>query len=148
EIDPPGLILAALDAEELRQVRTALGTTTPCYAASPANPGRGKGIQVAELDGVRLLDLPWEVQPDHPAVMLYPRWLADGHTLEMDRLYALGIDAFRVARQLALQPDAPFELDGVTGQLSGTAGAQPSFRRLEVPAVYRDGAFETVVAGR
>lgn len=147
-IDPPALILAALDAEELRQVRTALGTSTPCYAASPANPGRAPGIQVAELDGVRLLDLPWEVQPEHPAVMLYPRWLAGAQALEMDRLYALGIDAFRLARQVALQPGTPIELDGVTGKLSATLGAQPTFRRVEVPAVYRDGGFETVMAGR
>lgn len=141
--EAPALLVAALDAEELRQVRSGLGTTLPCYAASPANPGRAPGIQVAELEGVRLLDLPWQVQPDHPAVMLYPRLLADANTLEMDRLYALGIDAFRVARQLALQPDAPFELDGVTGKLSATMGAQPAFKRTVVPAVYRDGAFDT-----
>lgn len=148
EIDPPALLLAALDTEELRQLRSGLGTALPCYAASPANPGRAPGVQVAELDGVRLLDLPWEVQPDHPAVMLYPRWLDDGHTLEMDRLYALGIDAFRVAREVALRPGVPFELDGVTGKLSISFDGQPAFKRTEVLAVYRDGAFETVVAGR
>lgn len=148
EGEAPAFLLAALDAEELRQVRSGLGTTLPCYAASPANPGRAPGIQVAELEGVRLLDLPWQVQPDHPAVMLYPRLLADGNTLEMDRLYALGIDAFRVARQLALQPGVPFELDGVTGNLSATPGAQPSFKRTVVPAVYRDGTFQTVATGQ
>ena len=54
--------------------------------------------------GVRLLDLPWEVQPGHTAAMAYPRWVAPAgasQTLDMDRLYALGIDAFRIAREIS-----------------------------------------------
>jgi outer membrane PBP1 activator LpoA protein len=148
EVDPPELIFAALDAAQLRQVRAVLGTGTACYAASPANPGRVPGEPVAELDGLRLLDLPWEVQPDHQAVMIYPRWVAGGHTLDMDRLYALGIDAFRVARALAQHPGVPVELDGVTGKLAVSPGAQPAFRRTETPAVYSHGAFDTQAAGR
>jgi uncharacterized protein len=142
ETDPPELIFAALDAAQLRQVRSVLGTATSCYAASPANPGRLPGVSIAELDGLRLLDLPWEVQPDHQAVMVYPRWVAGGHTLDMDRLYALGIDAYRVASAIALHPDTPLELDGVTGKLLVTPGAAPTFQRTEAPVVYRNGAFE------
>jgi outer membrane PBP1 activator LpoA protein len=148
EVDAPELIFAALDAGQLRQVRAVLGTAVACYATSPANPGAGAGQPVAELDGVRLLDLPWEVQPDHQAVMGYPRWVASGHTLEMDRLYALGIDAYRVARALAVHPGAPVELDGVTGKLAFWPGNDPAFRRTETAVVYRGGAFDTQPAGR
>jgi hypothetical protein len=142
EIDPPELMFAALDATELRQVRGVLGTGTVCYAASPANPGRQSGQSMPELNGLRLLDLPWEVQPQHQAVMVYPRWVESSHTLEIDRLYALGIDAFRVARALALQPDAAVELDGVTGKLSAALASPAAFRRTEAATIYRDGAFE------
>jgi outer membrane PBP1 activator LpoA protein len=142
EVDPPELMFAALDAAGLRQVRSVLGTATVCYAASPANPGRHPDQRMPELDGVRLLDLPWEVQPEHQAVMVYPRWVESGHTLEIDRLYALGIDAFRVARALALRPDAPVELDGVTGKLSAALGAPAAFQRTEAATIYRDGGFE------
>jgi uncharacterized protein len=142
ETDPPELMFAALDAAQLRQVRSVLGTAIPCYAASPANPGRLPGVSIAELDGLRLLDLPWEVQPDHQAVMVYPRWVAGGHTLDMDRLYALGIDAYRVAIAIALHPDAPLELDGVTGKLLVNLRAASAFQRTEAPVVYRNGAFE------
>lgn len=142
EIDPPELMFAALDATELRQVRTVLGTGTVCYAASPANPGRQPGQAMPELDGLRLLDLPWEVQPQHQAVMVYPRLAEGSHTLEIDRLYALGIDAFRIARALALRPDAPVELDGVTGKLSAALDSPAAFQRTEAATVYRNGAFE------
>jgi outer membrane PBP1 activator LpoA protein len=141
EIDPPDLLFAALDAGQLRQVRGALGTAIPCYGASSVNPGRAPGAAVAELDGVRLLDLPWQVQPDHPAVMVYPRPLANGQSLDMDRLYALGIDAFRVAREIALHPGAPFRLDGVTGRLA-VDPAVSTFERREAATVYQDGAFQ------
>ena len=149
EIDRPQLMFAALDAGQLRQVRSALGTSLPTYAVSAANPGRTPGVSVPELDGIRLLDMPWTTQPDHPQVMIYPRPLeaqpVDG-SLDMQRLYALGIDAFRVARELALRPGANFELDGVTGRLSVRMnnGAW-TLRRDETAAVYRDGiGFEAV----
>lgn len=137
EIDPPDILFAALDAGQLRQVRAAIGAAIPCYGTSSANPGRA-GTGVAELNGVRLLDLPWEVQADGPQAAPYPRWEQSGHTPDMDRLYALGIDAFRVARQLALHPGAPFTLDGVTGQLAVDAGVVV---RTEAAVVLEGGAF-------
>jgi outer membrane PBP1 activator LpoA protein len=148
EVDPPELIFAALDAAQLRQVRAVLGTATTCYAASPANPGRGDGGAASELDGVRLLDVPWEVQPDHQAVMVYPRRLDSGHTLDIDRLYALGIDAYRVALALARHPDAPVSLDGVTGKLDASLGSTSSFQRTEAMVIYREGSFEAPQASR
>ena len=149
QIDPPQLVFAALDAVQLRQVRSAIGTSLPTYGTGAINPGRD-AAPAPELDGVRILDLPWAVQPDHPLVASYPRWLNDTGGFDMRRLYALGIDAFRIARELALRPGGRFELDGVTGRLSVDMGAgTPSFRRVETGAVYRDGGgFETVAFGR
>ena len=149
EVDRPDLVFAALSASQLRQVRSAIGTSLPTYAVSAANPGRTPGAAWPELDGIRVLDLPWTVQPDHPQVMVYPRPL-DADTLDMQRLYALGIDAFRVAREVARQPGSSFELDGVTGRLSVRAnnGAY-ALRRQEAAAVYRDGiGFEAVDIGQ
>jgi outer membrane PBP1 activator LpoA protein len=143
EIDPPDLLFAALDADELRQLRAAIGTAIPCYGTSSVNPGRAPGAVVAELNGVRLLDLPWEVQPDLPPMQAYPRRPDNTHAPDLDRLYALGIDAYRVARELALRRGAPFTLIGVTGRLAVDGGAA-SFTRSEAQVVYRDGAFDPV----
>lgn len=148
EADQPTLMFAALDADQLRQVRSIVGTSLTTYGTSSINPGTEQGASaLVDLDGTRLLDMPWEVSPDHSAVMVYPRWLGTGHTLDLDRLYALGIDAFRVTRQLAMKPNTPFKMDGVTGRLVVDFG-QGRFSRSQSGAVYQGGAFKLVEPGR
>jgi outer membrane PBP1 activator LpoA protein len=138
----PALVFTALDPSQAGQVRGAIGSDIPCYGTSSVNPGADPGNAIAALDGIRLLDLPWEVLPAHEAVMVYPRWNTSGRTLDIDRLYALGIDAFRVAREITLHPGADFRLDGVTGQLSISFGNGPArFQRVQPAAVYQGGVF-------
>jgi outer membrane PBP1 activator LpoA protein len=145
QVDQPQLVFAALDPVQLRQVRSAIGTSLPTYGTGSINPGPDPAMGGPELAGVRILDLPWTVQPDNPLVASYPRWSGETGGYDMKRLYALGIDAYRIARELALRPDARFELDGVTGRLSIDMGAGASaFRRVETGTVYRDGAYEAV----
>lgn len=152
EIDPPDLLFAALDVFELRQLASHDGaqacTTIPCYGGSSVNPGRGAGTSLPELNGLRLVDIPWLVQPDNSAVMVYPRPDESARPLYMSRLYALGIDAFRVAREAALHPGAPIAIDGVTGQLATDGNGESSrLLRRETPAVYRDGNFQPADSG-
>ncbi|MGO4475972.1 penicillin-binding protein activator [Massilia sp. 2TAF26] len=146
EIDPPEVLFAALDAVELRQVRARTGTAIPLYTGGAGNPGRAPGTAYSELNGLRVVDLPWLIRPDNPAVMVYPRPIDSEQSLTMSRLYALGIDAFLVARELGLRPGSPFIIDGVTGHLEVDAGSQ-RLRRREAMAVYRDGNFEPADAG-
>ena len=137
--EPPQLVYAALDANGLRQVRMAIGTSLPTYGTASVNPGLDMSSVPAELVGVRFLDLPWTVQPDHPAVAGYPRWSAGSQGLDPQRLYALGIDAYRIARELAQRPSGSFELDGATGRLSVNMGqGERAFRRVETGVVVRD----------
>ncbi|MES2741618.1 MAG: penicillin-binding protein activator [Pseudomonadota bacterium] len=143
QADPPALIFAAMDADQARQLRVALGNGVPVYGTSSLNPGLARTAYGPEMDGVRLLDLPWQVQRDHPAVMVYPQLSSNAErkpTADMERLYALGIDAFRVAREVALHPGARFNMDGVTGRLAvGFGQGAASFERTEQQAVYQDG---------
>lgn len=123
-------------------VRVALGPRAAIYGTSRLNTGAVLGqpagafpLRSPELDGVRLVDLPWRVQPDAPAVMAYPR-PADMN-LELQKLYALGIDAFRVARLLVDRAPV-IDLDGVTGRLRLSADGT-MLTREGVLAEYRDG---------
>ena len=151
--DPVALLFAALDADQVRQLRVALGAADiPIYGTSSLNPGIGRSQPGPELDGVRLLDLPWQVQRDHPAVMIYPRPVQTDErktSADMERLYALGIDAFRVAREIARHPGSTFQLDGVTGRLSVSFGQGPArFERIEQGAVYQNGALAPLPGSR
>src|SRR5918996_1049782 len=95
------------------------------YGTSQLNPGTGIATFSADVADVRFVDLPWMVQPDHPAVMVYAR-PGVRESDDIERLYALGIDAFRAAEDL-LNGKRDIEIDGVTGRL--TLGADGRFRR-------------------
>lgn len=106
------MVFLALDAQQAQSARGAI-TTLPMYASSQtysADPAIA-----AALSGVRVLDMPWLLQPEHPAVMIYPR--PNFGDADLDRLYALGIDAWRIG-QAILARHTEITLDGVTGQLS------------------------------
>lgn len=144
--EPSSLVYAALDPDQTRQLRVALQAPPlgeiPVYGISSLNPGKARQLPGPELDGVRLLDLPWQIQRDHPAVMVYPQPV--GKDADMERLYALGIDAFRIAHEIARKAQrkqsADFKLDGVTGQLKVQFGNGPAvFERRALPAIYKNG---------
>jgi uncharacterized protein len=144
--DTPAVVFAALDARQARQARAILGKSVSLYGTSQLNPiafsDRRTAERAADMDGTRLLDIPWQLQEDHSAVMTYPRQLVNAdqqRSADLERMYALGIDAYRVARAIAAQRTS-FELDGVTGRLSVRFGNVPArFERAVQQAVYRDG---------
>ncbi len=145
DAEQPALMFAALDADQLRQVRGYVGPALPAYGTSSVNPGSEQVAAMVDLDGTRLLDMPWEVHPEHKAVTNYPRFQGVKRTLDLDRLYALGIDAYRVARQVALKPNSAFKLDGVTGRLAVDFGpGRARFTRSQDGAVYQGGSFKLV----
>jgi len=124
----------ALDLTRARLSRPYL-STLPIYATSQVHPGNTSPLVAFDLAGVRFLDMPWLLQPEHPVVMVYPRPDYD-ESVEFSRFYALGIDAFRIATMLlAGKPGAAF--DGVTGRLS--LGQDSLFVRALTAAQFNDG---------
>jgi hypothetical protein len=146
--DPPGLArikeaaglgvadmaFLALDFPQARLARPYLDPLA-LYATSQVNPGAMGPLAGFDLAGVRFLDMPWLLQPEHPAVMIYPRALYQ-EAADRERLYALGIDAFRVAGAL-LAGDASMEIDGVTGRI--TLGPDQQFARSLTAAQFNQG---------
>jgi len=128
-----GIFLAA-DVEQARQVRPFLSAALPTYATSLVYSGRNDALANVDLNGIRFVEMPWLVQPDHPAVMSYPRF--DSIAPELQRFYALGVDAFRLASEL-VRKRSGITLDGVTGKLALLRG---TVEREAVAAQFRDGA--------
>ena len=111
------LVFLALDATKSRIVRAFLAPDAPVFGTSQIFTGTGNFLLYSDLNGIRFLDMPWLLQPDHPAVMVYRR-TGTAKSIEMERLYALGIDAFRIMINLLLpQPVDSISIDGVTGQI-------------------------------
>lgn len=132
----PDAIFLATDYTKGRLIRPYLGAGTPIFATSQINSGTNDPARNIDLNEIRFVDMPWMLQPDHPAVMVYPRPQGPLHP-DLERLYALGIDAYRLA-ELLIRPAAQHgTLDGVTGQIR--LNAQQVFERELVPAIFREG---------
>lgn len=133
---PADMLFLAMGGEA-RLLRPYLNLDTPMYATSQIYAGKNNPAKYHDLNGIRFIDMPWLLQPDHLAVMAYPRPQAPLNA-DLERLYALGIDAWRLALLLKTAPiDAPLNLDGVTGRLS--LGTTHQIDREGVLAVFRDG---------
>ena len=125
----------AAEADQARVIRPYLNNKMVVFATSQVNDGRSDPLLNADLNGVRFVDMPWFVQPDHAAVMVYPH--PDGLPADLQRLYALGIDSCRIATALFAGRQR-IRLDGVTGRISLRGGN--ALEREPVQAVFRDGS--------
>lgn len=141
----PNVLFLALDALQTEQVRSLLPPDSSIYGSSQLNalprPSQENADPKPSLEGIRFLELPWQVQPEHTAVMIYPRLIDEPKRLaDNERLYALGIDAFRIAREISLNNQTQFNLDGVTGLLKIQFNqGPPRFERKLLPATFRAG---------
>ncbi len=115
------MVFFALDQVEARAVRPYVSGMLPIYATTLSVNPRAEAIVNVDLQGVRYLEMPWFVQPDHPAVMIYPP-PKGAMSVEHERLYAFGIDAFRLALLLTRGNPAKAALDGVTGRIAVEGG--------------------------
>ena len=133
---PDTAVFLAVDAEQARLIRPYLPNKLPIYATSQIFTGNSNTLTNYDLNGIRFVDMPWLLQADHPAVMIYPRAnppLSAGY----ERFYALGIDAFRLIRLLlAGKVDNALPLDGVSGRIELEGHI---FQRMAVPATFAQG---------
>lgn len=129
------IVFLASDAANARLLRPYLGRNSMVIATSQvySGPPKSEAQKFHDLNGIRFIDLPWLHQADRaslgfaqPDTPLSP---------DLERLYALGIDAYRVAQQM-VRGHAEFDLDGVTGKLRVLAG---SIEREPIQAEFRDG---------
>lgn len=132
----------AVSVAQAQQVRSVLGLESIIYGTSHLNPfmiDRNYGQAYPWLEGARLLDIPWQLPASGDVSGRYPHpqgYFGARPTVTQRRLYALGIDAYRIAQEVA-QGRRGFELDGVTGQLTvamhagGVTYFQRQYRRAQ-----------------
>ena len=130
------MIFLAADAENSRLIRPYLPIKLPVYATSQVFTGNDNVLANYDLNGVHFVDMPWLLQPDHPAVMIYPR-ANPQLPISRERLYALGIDSFRlIDLMLSGRVNDAMKLDGVTGQITLNGH---TFVHTAIPAVFAQG---------
>ena len=135
----PDAVLLALDASDAALARPYVGRGI-VYAGSQIND-RQPPEMLRDLDEVRFVDIPWLVDKSNAAYAGIVRRDFDNPTL--DRLYALGIDAYRAAEAFVNGVPPTLEFDGATGRLALDRTHQ--FLRVGTMLQFRDG--EIVAAG-
>ncbi len=129
-------VFLAADAAKARLIRPYLPNKLPIYATSQIFVGNDNTLTNYDLNGIRFVDMPWLLQPDHPAVMIYPR-VSPPLSIDRERLYALGIDSFRLIQLLLSDKVASaLPLDGVTGQIELSGH---TFQRTPISAMFVQG---------
>jgi len=137
----PDAVVLALDGERAAQVKPYVGSI-PAYA-SGLTFERAPTLGARDLDDVRIVDIPWILTPDAPELVRLPR--RDFTSAALMRLYALGLDAFRVAQAFVDAPPSRLEFDGAIGHLT-LDGRQ--FVREGRLGIYRDGQLVPLDATR
>lgn len=132
--DPSTMAFFATDIEKSRTIRSYLPNNLSAYATSQLFSGNKDTLLNFDFDGIRFVDMPWLMQTDLPVVAAFTRAYPP-LTTDQERLYALGIDAWRLINNL-IANRAKQPLDGVTGQthLNGQ-----TFTRTALPSLFYQG---------
>ncbi len=129
-------VLIIGEAHVAKQVMPYIGKDLPIFATSQIYEGKNSSIGTnVDLQDVHFFDIPWLVDPSHVAVAVYPH-NPKATSSELERLYALGIDAYRLAEIMTTRGtiNNPVWLDGVTGTISLRDGHR--FKRQLMPAYF------------
>ena len=71
--EPGNMVFLAAEVDKARLLRPYISNMLPVYATSQVFAGNANNLVNYDLSEVRFVDMPWLLQPDHPAVMVYPR---------------------------------------------------------------------------
>lgn len=106
-------IVMAVDGPDAALVKT-YAPRVPTWASAQVYQ-RPDASAMRDLDDVRYVDVSWLVAPDAAAFAKLPR--PSFASPALDRLYALGLDAFRVAEAFVAAPPDRLSFDGATGHV-------------------------------
>jgi hypothetical protein len=129
----PGAVLLAINGDHAALMKPFIGGID-AYASGLVFE-RPSAAVAHDLDGVRVVEIPWLLTPDAPEFASFNRRDFDSDSLA--RLYALGLDAYRIAASFENGPPDRFELDGATGHITLATGHE--FQREGRLGVYRGG---------
>lgn len=135
-------IVMAVDGPDAALVKTYAPRVTTWASAQVYQ--RPDASAMRDLDDVRYVDVSWLVAPDSASFAKLPR--PEFASPALDRLYALGLDAFRVAQAFVTAPPDRLSFDGATGRVELSDARQ--IAREGRLATFRSGAIVPLDAPR
>lgn len=129
---PPAAVVLALDGTNAARAKPYTGVL-PTFASALVFE-RDITATVRDLDGLIITEIPWIVTPNAPQFAGLPQ--REFPSAALTRLYALGLDAFRVASAFRTGRPDRIDFEGATGQITLTGNQLAREGRF---AVYREG---------
>ena len=114
---PADMILIAANAEEARAMRPYLDAATPTFGFSHIYTGVIDEPLDGALSTVRFVDMPWLLNREDNIFAPYKAAATDLPQGEMQRWFALGVDAYHLLATISQQPIKPATLHGLTGKI-------------------------------
>lgn len=111
------MIFLAANAAQARMVRPYLDAAAPTYGVSQLYDGTGKSLGNLDMIAVRFVDMPWMLEADNPDYASLRVAAAEFKGADLQRLFALGVDAYRLLPRLQDKLTGKVLLEGVTGRL-------------------------------
>ncbi|NHQ88005.1 hypothetical protein HA050_17995 [Iodobacter sp. HSC-16F04] len=111
-------VFFAAGSRQTRISRPFIGNERPVYATSQINPGALSRTARVDMNGIRYLETPWILQPGNSEYALLNRNRSKSNDVE--RLFALGVDAWKLAVLLSKQAEVDF--DGLSGHITLGSG--------------------------
>lgn len=112
---PADMIFLAANVDQARRVRPYLDPSIPTFATSHVYDGDPGNPKNAALSAIHFVDMPWMINPAHPDFMPYREAAAKLPAGEVQRWFAVGIDAWHILAARAA--DKPLLLPGLSGTL-------------------------------
>ena len=106
-------VFFAANARQTRLSRPFVGNERPVYATSQINPGHLSRTAIVDMSGIRYLDIPWILDPSNAEYAALNRTRSKSNDVE--RLFALGVDAWKLAVLLGHHEEVDF--DGLSGHV-------------------------------
>jgi uncharacterized protein len=115
---PADMIFLAANAEQAREIRPHLDQSIPTYGLSHIYDGKPENPLNNTLSAVHFVDMPWMLEPTKPEYSKYQQAAAALPPGEVQRWFAVGVDAWHILSAKANGTIDTLELHGLSGKLS------------------------------
>ncbi|HSH98302.1 MAG: penicillin-binding protein activator [Methylophilaceae bacterium] len=114
---PSDMIFLAATAENARSMRPYLDAATPTFSLSHIFAGIPSNPDDSALTGIRFMDMPWVLDSNHNAFPAYVKASSELAPGELQRWFALGVDAYKLITLIAQHPTQTVSFRGLTGRI-------------------------------
>lgn len=119
--NPTDMIFLAANADEAREIRPFLNSATPTFGLSHMNDGLTQANSDNDLNAIRFTEIPWVIDHNNEIYKDYYKAAEDLPQGEMQRWFALGVDAYHLLAIITRRPNSFSTFNGLTGKISVSA---------------------------